>query len=67
MIGMKKLPSVAGIEGIRKKKIITTPCNVKSLLYVSAATKSPCGVISSSRMPSANRPPTAKKIVMEIR
>ena len=32
MIGRKKLPSVAGIDGIRKKKTITTPCMVKSLL-----------------------------------
>ena len=32
IIGRKKLPSTAGIEGIRKKKIITTPCMVNSLL-----------------------------------
>ena len=32
IIGMRKLPSTAGIEGIRKKKIITMPCIVKSLL-----------------------------------
>ena len=35
MIGSRKLPSVAGIDGMRKKKIITTPCSVKSLLYMS--------------------------------
>ena len=32
MIGRKKLPSTAGIDGIRKKKIIATPCMVNSLL-----------------------------------
>jgi hypothetical protein len=67
MIGMKKLPSVAGIDGIRKKKIMITPWSVKSLLYVSGETRSPAGVISSRRMPSAKRPPIAKKIVIEIR
>jgi len=30
--GRKKLPSVAGIEGIRKKKTMITPCSVNSLL-----------------------------------
>ena len=32
IIGMRKLPSTAGIDGIRKKKIIMMPCIVKSLL-----------------------------------
>ena len=32
MRGMRKFPKTAGIEGIRKKKIIATPCMVKSLL-----------------------------------
>ena len=32
MIGTRKLPSTAGIDGIRKKKTITTPCSVNSLL-----------------------------------
>ena len=32
IIGTRKLPSTAGIEGIRKKKTMTTPCIVKSLL-----------------------------------
>ena len=32
MIGMRKLPRVAGMDGMRKKKTITTPCMVKSLL-----------------------------------
>ena len=61
------MPSVAGIDGIRKKKIITTPCIVKSLLYMSGDTRSPRGVSSSSRTPAAKRPPIAKKIVIEIR
>ena len=30
--GIRKLPSVAGTEGMRKKKIITMPCIVNSLL-----------------------------------
>ena len=32
MIGIRKLPSVAGIEGMRKKNTITTPCMVNILL-----------------------------------
>ena len=32
IIGRKKLPSVAGIDGIRKKNTIITPCRVNSLL-----------------------------------
>ena len=31
-IGTRKLPSTAGIDGIRKKKTMITPCSVKSLL-----------------------------------
>jgi hypothetical protein len=30
--GMRKFPSVAGMDGIRKKKTMITPCSVKSLL-----------------------------------
>ena len=30
--GIRKFPSTAGIDGIRKKKIMATPCMVKSLL-----------------------------------
>ena len=29
-MGRKKFPSVAGMEGIRKKKIMITPCSVNS-------------------------------------
>ena len=32
MIGMRKFPSTAGIDGIRKKKTITIPCMVKKRL-----------------------------------
>ena len=32
IMGRKKFPSVAGMEGIRKKKIMITPCSVNSLL-----------------------------------
>jgi hypothetical protein len=30
--GIRKLPRTAGMEGMRKKKIMATPCMVKSLL-----------------------------------
>ena len=30
--GIRKFPSTAGIDGMRKKKIIITPCMVNSLL-----------------------------------
>ncbi len=32
IIGTKKLPITAGIDGMRNMKIITMPCIVKSLL-----------------------------------
>ena len=32
MIGMTKFPTVAGTDGTRKRKIMITPCMVKSLL-----------------------------------
>ena len=32
IIGSRKLPSVAGIDGMRKKNTIITPCIVNSLL-----------------------------------
>ena len=40
-IGKRKFPSTAGTEGMRKKKIIATPCMVNSLLYVSDSNTSP--------------------------
>ncbi len=67
MIGMRKFPSTAGTAGIRKKKIITWPCMVNSLLYVSACTRSPAGVNSSNRINNAKNPPIKKKKVMPIR
>ena len=66
MSGSRKLPSVAGIDGMRKNQIITTPWSVKSLLYVSAVTRSPAGVASSRRMIAAAAPPSRKKSVIEI-
>ena len=57
----------AGMAGIRKKKIITMPCSVKSLLYVSDVNMSPSGVRSSRRMRNAKMPPTTKKMVTENR
>ena len=66
MSGIRKLPSTAGIDGTRKKKIMTTPCIVKSRLYASGeCSTSPCGVISSSRITVAAAPPTKKKNVIE--
>ena len=32
IIGTKKFPSTAGMDGIRKKKTIVTPCIVNNLL-----------------------------------
>ncbi len=32
IIGTRKLPSMAGIDGIRKKNTMTMPCMVKNLL-----------------------------------
>ena len=66
MIGTRKLPSTAGIDGTRKKKTITTPWSVNSLLYVSGWTTSPAGVISSSRISVAAAPPMKKNNVIEI-
>src|SRR5207245_10771384 len=43
--GIRKLPSTAGIEGARKKKIITRPCRVNILLYVDGSMREPCGSI----------------------
>ena len=54
MIGIRKLPSVAGTDGTRNRKIMMMPCIVKNLLYVSDATRSGCGVSSSSRIRPAN-------------
>ena len=31
--GMMKFPNTAGIDGIRKKKIMTMPCMEKATLY----------------------------------
>ena len=45
--------SVDGIDGIRKNQTMITPCIVKSLLYVSALTRSPAGVMSSIRIIAA--------------
>ena len=41
-----------------------TPCIVKSLLYVSALTRSPAGVASSMRMSVAAAPPMKKNAVI---
>jgi hypothetical protein len=65
MIGIRKLPITAGIDGTRKKKIITTPCMVNRRLYASGENStSPLGVISSSRITVAAAPPTKKNAVI---
>ena len=64
MIGTRKLPSTDGIDGIRKNHTITTPWMVKSLLYVSALTRSPAGVASSRRISAAAAPPMKKNAVI---
>ncbi len=45
---------VAGIEGIRKKKIMMKPCIVKTRLYMSPVITSARGVNSSRRMSMAD-------------
>src|SRR5215510_14137848 len=67
IIGTKKFPSTVGIEGIRKKKTMMIPCIENILLYVSDETRSPGGVIRSSRISSAKKPPKKKKSVIETR
>ncbi len=67
MMGIRKFPRVAGTDGTRKRKIMTIPCMEKSLLYVSEATRSGCGVNSSRRINPAKAPPMKKKKVIEIR
>src|ERR1035437_5278381 len=67
MIGIRKLPSVAGTDGTRNRKTMMTPCMVKNLLYVSDGTRSGCGVSSSRRIRPAKAPPMKKKNVIEIR
>ncbi len=66
--GIRKLPSTAGIAGIRKKKTIITPCMREQLVVgVVGSTRSPAGVASSRRISTANAPPTKKKNVTAAR
>src|SRR5229473_3390052 len=67
IMGIRKLPRTAGIDGIRKKKIMATACMVKSLLYVSGVTRAPVGVRRWIRIIVAKRPPMKKKKVTEAR
>ncbi len=67
MIGIRKLPRVAGTDGTRNRKIITMPCIENILLYVSEAIRSGCGVSSSRRIRPAKAPPMKKKNVIEMR
>ena len=66
-MGIRKFPSTAGMDGIRKKNTMTWPCMVKALLYMSAVSRSPAGVSSSSRISKAKNPPIKKNAVMETR
>jgi hypothetical protein len=65
--GTRKLPSTAGIAGIRKKNTMTMPCMVNSSLYVSSLTRSGAGVARSRRMSTAKAPPTKKNSVIAAR
>ena len=66
--GNRKFPSTPGIDGTRKKKIITTPCSVNTRLYASGLlSTSPPGVINSTRSRVAMTPPTRKKNVTPAR
>ena len=59
--GTMKLPSVLGIEGIRKNHTMMMPCMVNRRLYMSELTRSACGVASSMRIAVAAAPPMKKK------
>ena len=65
--GIRKFPSVAGIEGMRKKNTMMTPCMVKTRLYTSDVIRSPAGVSSSRRTSSAKKPPRKNMTVIENR
>ena len=65
--GTRKLPSVVGMEGIRKNQTITTPCIVNSLLYISELRKADVGDRRFKRMSVAASPPTKNMSVMLIR
>src|SRR2546423_6051473 len=67
IMGMRKFPSTAGIDGIRKKKSMIWPCMVKALLYISAVKRSPAGVSNSRRISKAKKPPIKKNSVIEGR
>ena len=67
IMGTRKFPRTAGIDGTRKRKIMIMPWAVNSLLYVSDCTRSPGGVNNSRRISTAAAPPTKKNKVMEAR
>src|ERR1043166_7104507 len=48
--GTMKLPSVLGIDGIRKNHTMMMPCMVNRRLYMSELTRSASGVASSIRI-----------------
>ena len=64
IIGIKKLPSVVGIDGIKKNHTMTTPCMVNMRLYIEGCSK-PAGVARCSRIKVAANPPTKKKNVID--
>ena len=67
MIGIAKLPRMAGTAGMRTKNTMATPCMVNIRLYMSADMTSPCGVINSSRIMAAKTPPSMNAITTTIR
>ena len=66
IIGMKKFPITAGIDGMRKRKSITTPCRERPVV-ASSVRMAPVGVIRLRRTIPAAIPPTTKNTVIEIR
>ena len=45
IIGTRKLPRVAGMDGTKKNQTIMMPCSVNSRLYGSAVMNQPVGLI----------------------
>jgi hypothetical protein len=64
--GIRKLPSVVGIEGTRKNHTIIMPWMLNIRLYVSGSLSIPSGTIRSQRMIAAAMLPAKKKNVMAI-
>jgi hypothetical protein len=66
-MGIRKFPRVAGIEGIKKNQTITIPCMLNILLYVSGASRAPCGSRRFMRISKAANAPMRNITVMDPR